>query len=230
MKLYIQAKVEDIFPESNPKTPPEMLREFAKSPRLSDIRMVAYNPSTPSDVLSELVQSKDDIVRSGIFHNPNTPKDVKKRLYDYFYSKGRDTMRAYHISPMTANTQIKNKKICASTEDSIGLDWFVGKDLWVLVRLNSDRFNSNYPMYIKPIARKSFSADGTLDNVINGFECKLIAPDAIAHDIYDAEGFRQYLNSRDRCMFIESDEISLVEPLDFISTDDLVYELFGEDF
>lgn len=229
MKLYIRSSVDEHFPESNPRTPPEMLREFAKSPRLSDIRMVAYNHSTPSDVLSELVQSKDDIVRSGIFHNPNTPKDVKKRLYDYFYSKGRDTMRAYHISPMTANTQLKNKKICASTEDSIGLDWFVGKDYWVLVKLESDRFNGT-PMYAKLIAKQAFSADGTLDNVINGYECKFIAPDAVAPEIYDADGFRQYLNSRDRCLFVEEDEISLVEPLDFISTDDLVYELFGEDF
>lgn len=230
MKLYIQAKVEDIFPESNPKTPPEMLREFAKSPRLSDIRMVAYNPSTPSDVLSELVQSKDDIVRSGIYHNPNTPDEIRKRLYDYFNSKGIATMRAYHISPTFANTQTMRKKICASQEYNIDLDWFAGKDLWVLVRLDSYRFNPNYPMYVKVLRKQSFSADGTLDNIIDGYECKGISPDELSSGkIYDEAKFRKFLNDNARCMFIESDEISLVEPLDFISTDDLVYELFGDD-
>ena len=229
MKLYIKAKVEDIFPASNPKTSPEMLREFAKSPRLSDIRMVAYNPSTPSDVLSELIQSKDDIVRSGIYHNPNTPKDIKKRLYDYFYSKGRDTMRAYHIAPMVANTQIYDKKIYASQDDVIDLDWFVGKDLWVLVRLDSYRFNP-YPMYVKIIRENAYSSDGTSANIIHGYDCKLISPDMIAREIYDANGFKEYLKDRTRCLFIEEGEISLVEPLDYMSTDDLVYELFGEDF
>ena len=131
MKLYIQANVEDLFPESNPRTSPEMLREFAQSSRLSDKRMVAYNPSTPPDVLIDLMNTKDDIVRSGIYHNPNVPAEVKQKLYEYFSSLGKSTMRAYHIAPMVASKSIKAKRrICASTTE-YELDQFVGKDIWV---------------------------------------------------------------------------------------------------
>ena len=107
MKLYIKSSADEHFPESNPRTPPEMLREFAKSTRLSDKRMVAYNPSTPSDVLTELIKTKDDITKSGVYHNPNTPEAVRKQLYEYFEQKGKPTMRAYHIQPTFASKSIR---------------------------------------------------------------------------------------------------------------------------
>lgn len=108
MKIYVKSAVEDVFVESNPKTSPDKLRELAKSPRLSDRRMVAYNPSTPTDALDELVEEDDDILRAGIYGNPNTDEALRELLQEYFEGKGMGVMRAYHIPP-------RNKYAYAST-------------------------------------------------------------------------------------------------------------------
>ena len=132
MKIYIKSGYEDIFPESNPRTSPDNLREFARQDSLQVRRMLSGNPSTPPDILADMVDPKwktiangkydDDIIKSGVYHNPNTPDEIKDMLYDYFHDKGDEFMNAYHIrykrTPRFASTDISEdeiRKIYSST-------------------------------------------------------------------------------------------------------------------
>ena len=220
MKIYIKSGAEDIFPESNPKTSPDMLRKYARSNRLSDRRMVAYNPSTPSDTLEYLMDTDDDIIKSGIYHNPNVTSKAKERLYQYFKGKGSDTMRAYHIQPAFANRRIK----CSTLYPTHPLDEFIGEDVWIRVHIDNDPiFNPRVfgvdtsDVYIKivdyinsaePIYMVRWISSDYLDYESPYFDTS-----------YTVSDFNRYTSSVDGVLV---KNIDVVEPISVLSTDEII--------
>ena len=126
-------------------------------------------------------------------------------------------------------------KIYATHQDDIDLDWFVGKDYLVLVKLHSDRFNGT-PVYARICERQLVSGWGRNYGDYRqtySYLIRIVTTDLRRYTesvTYSADKIKSMLREGAygmRGMWVDADEISLVTPVDFITIEEAAYEMSG---